>query len=203
MNRNVIRLSLAGILVTLAAGCASDGQANYVDPAGTRTLVTLDKINQQDLNQAAEAMITSLRSKFIDAGKLSGTGPNGVAVLKIERIINSTSQQWDSDLLTKKIRIDLNGTGKVATTTTFGSDAESKIGQDLAKEQQFTGKGPGVLNPDYTLTGKVIEDMDRAGNKRQKTYVFQLTLTSIRDGLAIWEDEKTITKAGSRSGAGW
>lgn len=202
MKRQILPLSLAGIIVALAAGCASD-EAKYVDPAGTKTLVTLDKINQQDLNQAAEAMITSLRSKFIDAGKLSGTGPNGIAVLKIERVINSTSQQWDPDLLTKKIRIDLASTGRVATTTTFGADAESRIGQELAKEQQFNGKGPGVLNPDYTLTGKVIEDMDRAGNKRQKTYVFQMTLTSIRDGLAIWEEEKTIIKAGTRSGAGW
>jgi len=175
----------------------------YVDPGSTRTLVSLDKINLQDLNQAAEAMITSLRENFINAGKLNGSGPNGLAVLKIERVINDTAEQWDPDLLTKKIRIDLNRTGKVATTTTFGNDAESKIGQEQAQERQFLNKGGGVLNPDYTLTGKVIEDRNRSGNRREKVYVFQMTLTDIRNGLAIWEEEKPIVKQGSRSSVGW
>ena len=204
MNRHLSRLSLSGIIVVLAAGCASTGgDVKHVEAGGTHTLVSLDKINLQDLNQAAETMITSLREHFINAGKLSGTGPNGVAVLKIERFKNDTSEQWDPDSLIKKIRIELMRTGKVATTTTFGNDAESKVAQELAQETQFTGKGGGVLNPDYTLTGKVIEDTNRSGNKREKVYTFQLTLTSIRDGLAIWEEEKTIVKQGSRSSVGW
>jgi uncharacterized protein (TIGR02722 family) len=205
MNRTLPRVTLFSVIIAvLAAGCASTGgDVKYVDAGSTRTLVSLDKLNLQDLNQAAEAMITSLRENFINAGKLSGTGPNGLAVLKIERIINDTSEQWDSDLLTKKIRIDLNRTGKVATSTTFGNDAESKIGQELAQERQFLNKGGGVLNPDYTLTGKVIEDTNRNGNKREKVYFFHLALTDMRNGLAIWEEEKAIVKQGSRSSVGW
>jgi uncharacterized protein (TIGR02722 family) len=205
MNRTLPRVTLFSVIIAvLAAGCASTGgDVKYVDAGSTRTLVSLDKLNLQDLNQAAEAMITSLRENFINAGKLSGTGPNGLAVLKIERIINDTSEQWDSDLLTKKIRIDLNRTGKVATSTTFGNDAESKIGQELAQERQFLNKGGGVLNPDYTLTGKVIEDTNRNGNKREKVYFFHLARTDMRNGLAIWEEEKAIVKQGSRSSVGW
>lgn len=205
MNVHLSRvILLTAIIAVLTAGCVSPGgDVKYVDPGSTRTVVSLDKINLQDLNQAAEAMITSLQANFINAGKLSGTGPNGLAVLKIERVINDTGVQWDSDLLTKKIRIDLNRTGKVATTTTFGNDAESKIGQELAQERQFLNKGGGVLNPDYTLTGKVIDDTNKSGNKREKVYVFQLTLTDTRNGLAIWEEEKTIVKQGSRSSVGW
>ena len=202
MNRNLSRLILSAVIVVLAAGCASD-EAKYVDASGTRTIVSLDKINLQDLNQAAETMITSLRENFINAGKLSGTGPNGVAVLKIENVRNDTAEQWDTDLLTKKIRIDLNRTGKVATTTTYGGDAESKVGQEVLQQQQAQGKTPGILNPDYVLTGKVIEDRNRAGGKREKVYAFQLTLTDTRNGLAIWEEEKTIVKQGSRSSVGW
>lgn len=202
MNRQLSRLILPAILTALAAGCASD-EAKYVDASGTRTIVSLDKINLQDLNQAAEAMITSLRDNFINAGKLSGTGPNGVAVLKIENVKNDTAELWDTDLLTKKIRIDLNRTGKVATTTTFGSDAESKVGQQVVQQEQAQGRSPGILNPDYVLTGKVIEDRNRAGNRREKVYAFQLTLTDTRNGLAIWEEEKTIVKQGSRSSVGW
>jgi len=204
MIRIISRLTLSGIIVVLAAGCASTGgNVKYVEAGSNRTLVSLDKINLQDLNQAAEAMITSLRENFINAGKLSGTGPNGLAVLKIERVKNDTAEQWDPDLLTKKIRIDLNRTGKVATTATFGNDAESKISQELAQERQFLNKGSGILNPDYALTGKVIEDRNRSGNKREKVYTFQLTLTDTRNGLAIWEEEKTIVKQGSRSSVGW
>ena len=38
---------------------------------------------------------------------------------------------------------------------------------------------------------------------RQTTYTFQLSLTTVRDGLAVWEDETQITKQGQRSSVGW
>jgi hypothetical protein len=56
--------------------------------------------------------------------------------------------------------------------------------------------------PDYTLSGKIIENRTRQGNKSESTYVFQMALAT-RDGLAVWEEEKTITKQGKRSAVGW
>jgi PBP1b-binding outer membrane lipoprotein LpoB len=32
---------------------------------------------------------------------------------------------------------------------------------------------------------------------------FQLSLTTVKDGLAVWEEEKQITKQGTRSSVGW
>lgn len=65
------------------------------------------------------------------------------------------------------------------------------------------GNGPVDRSPNYTLTGKIIEDVARDGSTRQVTYVFQLSLTDPRFGTAVWEDEKKIQKTGTRAAVGW
>ena len=77
MKRTMVRLALSGILIALAAGCASSNQAAYVDPAGTHTISNVGEINQQDWNTASEAMINSLIEKQIKVGNLKATGPDG------------------------------------------------------------------------------------------------------------------------------
>ena len=57
--------------------------------------------------------------------------------------------------------------------------------------------------PYYTLSGKLLEDRAQAGKVKQVTYTFQLSLTTVKDGLAVWEEEKQITKQGTRSSVGW
>jgi hypothetical protein len=56
--------------------------------------------------------------------------------------------------------------------------------------------------PDYTLSGKIIEDRTAAGRTKQTSYIFQLSLSS-RDGIAVWEDERTIVKQGKRASVGF
>ena len=172
----------------LLAGCGSQN-ATYVDPNGTHTLATVNKINIQDWSNAAEAMINSL----LDSGKIQTRGDQP-AILAISRIMNNTTEQIDTDMLTKKIRVALNKSGKIVTTTTIGfGGAEDPLAKDLQKVTK---------HPDYTLSGKIIEDRARVGNLRQASYTFQLSLTSM-DGLAVWEEEKTITKQGTKPAAGW
>jgi PBP1b-binding outer membrane lipoprotein LpoB len=120
--------------------------------------------------------------------------------------VNNTQQQVDTDSLTKKIRVALNQSGKVITTTTLGLGG--KVEDPLAKESaemaaMMAGQKQVTRLPYYTLSGKVLEDRAQAGKVKQVTYTFQLSLTTVKDGLAVWEEEKQITKQGTRSSVGW
>jgi PBP1b-binding outer membrane lipoprotein LpoB len=199
MNRSTVATALA--TAALLSGCAT--QTTYVDPGSTRTITNVGELNVQDWNMASEAMVNSLIAKHINPGSLKGSGPDGRAVLAISRIVNSTSLQIDTDLLVKKIRISLLGTGKVVADITAGlGGPEDPLAAEAKREAQFLGTQKVAARPDYTLSGKIIENRTRQGNKSESTYVFQMALAT-RDGLAVWEEEKTITKQGKRSAVGW
>jgi uncharacterized protein (TIGR02722 family) len=202
MNRPLVSTVLVVATAALLGGCASS-QATYVDPAGTRTLSNVGEINVQDWNMASESMINSLISKHINSGSLKGSGPDGRAILAISRIVNNTSIQIDTDILVKKIRVALLGTGKVVADITAGlGGPEDPLAAEAKREQQFLGTQKVAGRPDYTLSGKIVENRTRQGNQRESTYVFQMALAT-RDGLAVWEEEKTITKQGKRAPVGW
>src|SRR5438874_2085030 len=82
-------------------------------------------------------------------------------IVTLSRIVNNTTQQVDIDLLTKSIRQTLLESGKVVTTTTFGSDTnvEDPVARDIQKSRQMAeGRQPTVTDlPDYTLSGRIIE----------------------------------------------
>ena len=181
----------------LFGGCAT--HTRYVETTGPRTIVTTD-INIQDFSYAAEDMIKSL----LASGSLDKTQIQP-AMLAISRIVNNTTQQIDTDLLIKKIRVALNQSGKTLTTTTMGIGgiAEDPMAQGIQQEKEFyTDKKEPQRMPDFTLSGKIIEKRDRQDDVRQVTYAFQLSLTD-SNGLAVWEDEKEISKQSKRGVIGW
>lgn len=181
----------------LLAGCSTP-QAQYVEANGPRTLATVGQINIQDFASAADTMVNSLIAKKINSGIVKSAVPGEPALFAMSRIVNSTSQQFDTDLLVKKIRVALLDTGKVATTTTIGlGGPEDPLAAQLQQQN-----GTPTRRPDYTLTGKIIEQYTRVGNLRQSAYVFQMSLTSTT-GVAIWEEEKTIVKQGKQAAVGY
>lgn len=190
------------ILPLLFSGCETT-QARYVESGGTETIVNLNQINIQDWNNAADQLVTSL----LESGVLE-RAPEQPAILGISRVVNNTQQQVDTDSLVKKIRVDLNKTGKVVTTTTIGlgGRAEDPLAKSAAEYDAFMNDQEAVATtrmPHYSLSGKLLEDRARARDDRQVTYTFQLSLTEIGTGLAVWEDEVQITKLGRRAAVGW
>jgi uncharacterized protein (TIGR02722 family) len=163
-------------------------------------MVTLDQINIQDFSMAAEDTINDL----LASGVLDKV-PSAPAILVVSRVINNTSQQVDTDLLTKKIRIALNKSGKALTLTTRGPgrSAEDELAREIAQEWRDLGLEPTPSRPpDFSLSGKIIETYTRSGNYRQAAYTFQLSLTD-RRGLAVWEGEKAVVKQGRRPSVGF
>lgn len=198
-KRAVILSTLSAIV--LLSGC-QNRDARYVDSGGTETIVSLNQINIQDWSNAAEQMVNSL----LTSGVLE-RAPEQPAILGISRIINNTQQQVDTDALVKKIRVALNQSGKAVTTTTIGvgDDVEDPLAKSSGEYENFMNDEPQGKRPmpHFTLSGKLLEDRVRADNKRQVTYTFQLSLTEVGSGLALWEDEKQITKMGERPSVGW
>ena len=188
------------LLILLLIGCAT--KSTYVDPYGQNTIVNVGKINIQDFSSAADTFVQTILGKLAE-GQLQSSVPGEPAVMAISRISNNTTAHLETDQLVKKIRIELNRSGKILTTTTL---AHGGVEDPLAKETQeflaMTGQGGNQRLPDYTLSGKILEDYAREGRTRQVSYIFQMSLTS-RSGLAIWEDEKIITKQGKSSSVGW
>ena len=201
MKKSLFILTGLFVLIFLT-GCAST-KAGYIDPRGTETIVSLNQINIQDWNNAADQLVMSL----LDSGSLE-RAPRQPAILSISRIINNTQQHVDTDSLIKKIRVSLNRTGKVMTSTTLGMGgrAEDPLAKDAAEYAAFMNDKPAASTttlPDFSLSGKLLEDRVRAGKDRQVTYSFQMSLTEVGSGLAVWEDEVQITKAGKKPSVGW
>lgn len=192
MKQTLTTLSIALAAALGFSGCNSGGDAKYVDSAGPRTIVSVDEINIQDWSNAADQMINSMLS----SGVLE-RAPSQPAVFAVSRIINDTRTHVDTDLLTKRIRVALNRSGKAMTTTTI--DVLASPEDPLAAAV----RGQASPTPFFSLSGKILEVNARAGNTKQVTYVFQLSLTEIPTGLAVWEDQVEITKQGGRSSVGW
>ena len=141
--------------------------------------------------QAADAMTANLLASGV-LDKVS----NPPAVLAISRIVNNTANQIDTDLLIKRIRVAVLQSGKAVTTSTVGLGSTAE--DPLAKQYQQQ-----IRNPDFTLSGKIIQLAVKAGSTSQSTYSFQLSLTDPKTGNAVWEDYKDITKQGERPSVGF
>lgn len=197
MKTKIILPVMLATGVAFVTGCGTN--AHYVETGGRESVVSVGKINDQDFIVAANAATQELLS----SGALDRV-KNPPAVLAMSRIVNNTGQQIDIDLLTKKIRVALLQSGKAVTTTTFGlgGKAEDPLAQGVQQQQEFMNDQKTTRLPDFTLSGKIIENTAKAGNTRQSTYSFQLSLTD-QQGLAVWEGEKQITKQGSQNSVGF
>jgi penicillin-binding protein activator len=198
MKKTVILSLLAAAIPFVVTGCRT--QAHYIQTGGRESVVTVNQINIQDFIQAATVMTGELKA----SGALTkvSTPP---AVLAISRIVNNTGQQIDTDLLVKKIRVDLLQSGQAVTTTTMGlgGTSEDPMAKGLQQEAEFKADQKVTRTPDFTLSGKIIQTIARDGSTSQSTFSFQLSLTDPKTGLAVWEGEKEITKQGGRSSVGF
>lgn len=185
-----IILPLIAAVPLVIGGCGTD--AHYVETGGQQNIVNVGTINIQDYIQAANAATADL----LASGALDKVSSQP-AVLYISTIINNTSRQIDTDLLTKKISIALLNSGKAVTTSV---DPAAK---GLTEENQFMNDQKSQKIPDFTLSGKIIELAVNDGSTRQATYSFQLSLNDTKTGYQVWEGEKEITKQGTQSTIGF
>ncbi len=204
---------VVGSTMVFLTGCATTGplhggKAHYIneDKAGTSTPTTLG-LDYKDFRKASMDAVQSM----LKSGALNKRG-GGRYVLAISDIVNDTTQRIDIDQLVKSIRIALLQSGKVVVTTAVRAggpeDKMSFSARQLRKSSEFNQKTVAkkgqMIAPDFSLSGKIIERKNPLGNGQVKVdYYFQLTLTDIKSGLAYWEGETVVQKAGSSKTVNW
>ena len=181
MNK-ISLLAMAALIV----GC--DTPASYKDSEGRQLVVSLEKINIQDFATAGNAMLQSMITS--PAFNAAGASP----VLQIGQITNDTGTNFDTSVLLSKMTVPLVNAGRV---TLIESDAVASAARKNA------GSSAKVPQPDFVLSGKILEDRSNAGSTRQSSFVFQLTLVEVKRSVAIWKDEKIVTKQGSKNSVGF
>ncbi|TDT44045.1 hypothetical protein DES49_0144 [Halospina denitrificans] len=197
----LIMLLLAALAL---AGCA---QRTVIVDRQTDDADTTLELDYRDFEHAAMKAVESM----LTSGQLDH--PEGRRyVMAVSRITNDTMQRFDTDQLVRKIRVELLQSGKVVTTSAVSSEGvQDELidevrrlrGSDEFREDTKVDKGT-LISPDYGLSGKIMQrNIKRDSNTQQVEYYFQLVLTDLRDGLAVWENETPIIKRGSNSSVPW
>ncbi len=190
MKTKIIVPLVTAAAAALFTGCATD--AHYVQTGDREQIVSLGQINIQDYANAANAAVKDL----LASGALDRVA-NPPALVEVSKVINNTSQLVDQDLLTQKIGIALTQSGKAQIKLV------DKLGKGYQQENEFLSDQKATRLPDFTLSGKIIETVDRAGNTRRTTYSFQMALNDPKAGVQVWMSEKEIGKQGTRSSVGF
>lgn len=166
-------------IVTFFAGCATSPQrVDMHNDLGPQVMA----LDYRDFNEAAAAALQSINEEGI-VDKPDG----GRYVVYVGRVINKTTQNWESSQLTKSVTIELRRSGKVVVTMV-------PPGDDSIEGMQ----------PELVLTGKVSErNIQMSSSKKQTEYYLELELTDPRTKLVFWEGQAPIIKRGSSKTVNW
>lgn len=201
MNRKVLYSIVACMLVM--SGCNTSPK--YIDTADSRSYSSMG-LDYHDIEKAASDSVKSLlQSAYVK--NISRTG--SPKVLMISGVVNDTMQNIDTDQLTRKVTRDMRNSGKFALTLAVGNKKDKGIAtgrsvRDNDEFDQHTTIEKGTLKaPEYSLSGKIVQKNTKVGSKQRTDYYFLLTLTNIKNGLVVWDDEVNIVKLGSNSSVSW
>ena len=131
-------------------------------------------------------------------------------VIAIGTIVNDTTQRFDTDVLTKKIRTTLLKSGTAQIATNYSGDDKNatdvrKLRDNAEYDQSTIAKTGTLVAPNMSLSGKMLQrnlKLDSGWFSSVDTrveYYLQLTLTDLKTGLSVWEDEQPIIKEGDHA----
>jgi len=192
------------IPIAISVALCACGGTSVVDLNDTREVDAMQHVMEleyRDWTNTAEKMTNSM----IESGALKNK-----PVIAIGDIVNDTTQRIDSDVLIKKIRTTLLKSGSAQITTNFtGEDTNSDKARALRGNGEYDAntiaKGGTLVAPNMSLTGKMLQrnlklDSGWFSSVDTRTeYYLQLTLTDLKTGLSVWEDEQPIIKQGTRA----
>lgn len=186
----------------LLAGCKQSPR--YVNPSDSKAYASMG-LDYHDIEQATMQSVESLlQSAYVKA--LPGDRPK---ILMISSVVNDTMQTIDTDQLSRKIVRDMRNSGKFLLTLAVGDKQDRGIAsrgatRDNDEFDQHTTIEKGTLKaPELSLSAKIVQKNVKLGSKQRSDYFFLLTLTNLKDGLVVWDDEVNIIKVGSNSSVSW
>lgn len=202
MNKKLVACGVA-LSALLIAGCG--GGPEYVDSSNSKAYASMG-LDYHDIEKAASDSVQSLLSSA-QVREISQGGKKRVVM--ISGVINYTMQTIDTDQLSRKITRDMRNSGKFVLTLAQGAKTEKGI--DMARnardndefDQRTTIEKGNLKSAELSLSGKIVQKNTKVGSKQRTDYFFLLTLTNLKDGTVVWDDEVNIIKLGSNSSVTW
>ena len=201
------RVLILVFIVTLAACAAQPIPTQRVDGRNDRTPVGMS-LDSRDFQEAAQAMVRSM----LESDRLQARPDGQPRVMSISRITNDTTLRININELLQTIRRELSNSGRIVTSTAVGlegpSDPMAMQARQLRQSGEFdqrtvAGRGQ-MAAPDLSLSGQIIGRRTALdGGAQRMDYTFQLALTNIRTGIAVWEDQQVITRVGDGRTVSW
>lgn len=194
------------IPIALGLALCACGGTRVVDLNDQKEVAAMQDVMEleyRDWTKTAETMTQSmLKSGAFRAVK----NP----VIAMGPIVNDTQQRFDTDILTKKIRTTLMKSGTVQVATNFsGEDTTTEkmrgMRANAEYDQETIAKTGTLVAPNMSLSGKMLQrnlKLDSGWFSSVDTrveYYLQLTLTDLKTGLSVWEDEQPIIKEGTHA----
>lgn len=184
--------------------CAETRVVDLNDANEVNAMQNVMELEYRDWTNTADKMTNSM----IESGVLSKTQKPIIAIADIK---NDTAQRFDTDILTKKIRTTLLKSGKAQIATNYsGEDSTSNnvranLRNNAEYDQSTIAQKGTLIAPNMSLSGKMLQrnlKLDSGWFSSVDTrveYYLQLTLTDLKTGLSVWEDEQPIIKEGDHA----
>jgi len=201
--KKLLPFALCAVLV----GC---GEVRVVDLNDNKEVADMQNVMEleyRDWVTTAEDMTKSM----LASGALARVKN---PVIGIGEIKNDTMQRFDTDILIKKIRTTLVNSGRAQVSTAFENNdyaedtstyaVRAARSDDEYNQSTIAGKGT-LVAPNMSLSGKMIQRNLKLQSgwfssvDTRVEYYLQITLTDIKTGLSVWEDERPIIKEGDHA----
>lgn len=194
-------------LCAVLAGCSGTTVVDLDNEKEVAAMQDVMELEYRDWTKTAENMTKSMMA----SGAFTRVKNPVIAMGPIK---NDTMQRFDTDILTKKIRTTLLKSGRAQVTTGFQNNAPAEDGTTYAvrdvrnnsEYDQSTVVAPGTLvAPNMSLSGKMLQRNLKLKSgwfssvDTRVEYYLQLTLSDVKTGLALWEDEQPIIKEGDHA----
>lgn len=199
-----IFITILGIIFLI--GCSSG--VSYVSNENSQKYTSVG-LDLHDIENAAKQSIDSLLQSQYVKDLSTQKKPK---VLAISDVINDTMQNFDTEELTRKITRAMRNSGKFMLTMAISGSGgstdkmieKSRAQRDNPEFNQYTTQEKGTLiAPELSLSGKIIQRNAKVGSKQRIDYYFLLTLTDLKTGLVVWDDEINIIKIAKNKSVAW
>lgn len=196
--------------IALCAALIGCGEVRVVDLNDDKEVADMQHVMEleyRDWTETAEAMTKSMLASNVFARVKN-------PVIGIGEIKNDTMQRFDTDILVKKIRMTLINSGRAQVSTAFENNdyaedtstyaVRAARGDDEYDQSTIVPKGT-LVAPNLSLSGKMIQRNMKLQSgwfssvDTRVEYYLQMTLTDIKTGLSVWEDERPIVKEGDHA----
>lgn len=196
--KKIVTLALVAASALTLSACKTQPYLVDADNDSTKIVAALD---YRDFEKAANTMVADM----LASGALNKRDGSRYVMI-VARITNDTMQRIDTAQLSKKIRVQLMQSGKVAMTAISEDDNINqvrKMRSSAEVNQATVAKQGKILAPELSLSGSITQRDIKAGSDKRIEYIFSLSVVDLESGLTFWEGEVPVIKMTDKDEVIW